>query len=155
MLLSVLCVLTSRAEWKRWGMCSRLTITAITKNTKLCSCSFSHISTIKTFTVFQSQFDGKSQILLYLNERGIMSFEDTTAECFLFQRAGEVKGRASSSFFCGTVESLIRAGGGGVVFSLTTLLDICHQGSPFKCQRQVIHSASREDVQRKPRSSHS
>ena len=155
MLLSVLCVLTSRAEWKTWGMCSRLTITAITKNTKLCSCSFSHISTIKTFTLFQSQFDGKSQILLYLNERGIMSFEDTTAECFLFQRAGEVKGRASSSFFCGTVESLIRAGGAGVVFSLTTLLDICHQGSPFKCQRQVIHSASREDVQRKPRSSHS
>ena len=150
MLLSVLCVLTGWAEWRRWGMCSQLTITAITENTKPCSCSFSHISTIKTFTVFQSQFDGKSQILLYLNERGIVSPEDITAVFSLAEsRRGERQGFILFLLHhCGIFN---QGGGWGVVFLLT----ICHQGCPVKCQWQVIHSASREDVQRKLRTSHS
>ena len=104
---------------------------------------FSHISAIKTFMVFQSQFDGKSQILLYFSERGIVSLKDTTAKCFIFQRAGKVKGMASSYFFCDTAESLM----GRCSRWLLCLM--------FRCQWQVTHSMSREDLQRKPRSSHS
>lgn len=83
----------------RWG-CSLPSITqAISlKNTKLCSCSFSHISTIKTFMVFQSQFWWEKLNSFISQWKRIMSFEDTTAECFLSEsRRGKKAGLLPSS----------------------------------------------------------
>lgn len=112
-----------------------LLVTAITENTKLCSCSFPHISTTKTFMVFQWHFDGKSQILLYFNKKRYSVLKDTTARCFIFQRPGEAKGTAYFYFIQG----------------FSHWLD-CWM---FRVRWQVIQSMPRENVYRKPRLSHS